>query len=131
MHDFKLYKRSVEQLTQQLTGAKHRQLVLITGQPTWCYELLSALTRSDDVKLLSSSLANASWPEHTHQLLGQEFPHAVYDGFSGIYPDKLAALAGTVKAGGLLFLLLPDLQRLASWQDLSWLRLAALVSTVQ
>ena len=117
MHDFKLYKHCVEQLTQQLTGAKHRQLVLITGQPTWCYELLSALTRSDDVKLLSSSLANASWPEHTHQLLGQEFPHAVYDGFSGIYPDKLAALAGTVKAGGLLFLLLPDLQRLASWQD--------------
>ncbi|HBW98112.1 MAG TPA: tRNA(Met) cytidine acetyltransferase, partial [Pseudoalteromonas sp.] len=74
MHDFKLYKHCVEQLTQQLTGAKHRQLVLITGQPTWCYELLSALTRSDDVKLLSSSLANASWPEHTHQLLGQEFP---------------------------------------------------------
>ncbi|XQF92898.1 hypothetical protein ACOBV9_00775 [Pseudoalteromonas espejiana] len=75
MHDFKLYKHSVEQLTQQLTGAKHRQLVLITGHSSWCYELLSTLTSSYSVKVLSKSseLINASWPEHTHQLLGQEF----------------------------------------------------------
>lgn len=119
MHDFKLYKHSVEQLTQQLTGAKHRQLVLITGDSSWCYELLSTLTSSYSVKVLSKSseLIAASWPEHTHQLLGQEFPHAVYDGFSGIYPDKLAALAGTVKAGGVLFLLLPTLASLTTWQD--------------
>ncbi|MEI8617443.1 DUF1726 domain-containing protein [Pseudoalteromonas sp. B193] len=52
-----------------------------------------------------------------HQILGQEFAHAVYDGFSGLHPDKLAALAGTIKAGGILFLLLPELDDLASWQD--------------
>lgn len=119
MHDFKLYKHFIEQLTQQLTGAKHRQLVLITGQSVWCYKLLDTLTSSYSVKVLSKSsqLQHANWPEHTHQLLGQEFSHAVYDGFSGIYSDKIAALAGTVKAGGLLFLLLPDLHSLSSWQD--------------
>lgn len=119
MHDFKLYKQRVEQLTLQLTGAKHRQLVLITGDCSWCYKLLSCLVAHNRTKIISKStqLSNASWPEHTHQLLGQEFYHVVYDGFSGIYPDKFAALAGTVKAGGILFLLLPELQSLTTWQD--------------
>jgi tRNA(Met) cytidine acetyltransferase len=119
MHDFKRYKERLNQLEQQLAGAHHRQLVIITGNAAWCYALLNLLKNSDDALTLSKhcELRNAHWPDHTHQILGQEFTHAVYDGFSGLHPDKLAALAGTVKAGGVLFLLLPELNNLATWQD--------------
>ena len=62
----------------------------------------------------SSLLANSEFPKHAHQILGQEFQNAIFDGFSGLYADKLAALAGTIKAGGVLILLLPDDDH---WQD--------------
>ncbi|MEM5511232.1 GNAT family N-acetyltransferase [Pseudoalteromonas sp. AS71] len=119
MHDYKLYKAHLSELEQQLAGAYHRQLVLITGSPAWCYELLNSLIDENNALVLSKQCAikNSYWPTRTHQILGQEFAHAVYDGFSGLHPDKLAALAGTVKAGGILFLLLPELDDLASWQD--------------
>jgi tRNA(Met) cytidine acetyltransferase len=119
MHDFKQYKTLLEQLKQQLAGAKHRQLVLITGSEHWCYELLTHCMDMHTTAVLSkhAQFKQAIWPQHTHQLLGQEFTNAIYDGFSGLYPDKLAALAGTIKAGGLLFLLLPELNILKHWQD--------------
>ena len=119
MHDYKLYKAHLSELEQQLAGAYHRQLVLITGSPAWCYELLNSLIDENNTLVVSKQCAikNSYWPTRTHQILGQEFTHAVYDGFSGLHPDKLAALAGTVKAGGILFLLLPELDDLASWQD--------------
>jgi len=119
MHDYKLYKAHLNELEQQLAGAYHRQLVLITGSPAWCYELLNSLIDENNTLVVSKQCAikNSYWPTRTHQILGQEFAHAVYDGFSGLHPDKLAALTGTVKAGGILFLLLPELDDLASWQD--------------
>ncbi|GAA58825.1 tRNA(Met) cytidine acetyltransferase [Pseudoalteromonas sp. BSi20652] len=119
MHDYKLYKAHLSELEQQLADAYHRQLVLITGSSAWCYELLNSLIDENSTLVVSKqcALKNSYWPTRTHQILGQEFAHAVYDGFSGLHPDKLAALAGTVKAGGILFLLMPELNDLASWQD--------------
>ena len=119
MHDYKLYKAHLSELEQQLTGAYHRQLVLITGSSTWCYELLNSLIDEKNTLVVSKQCAikNSYWPTRTHQILGQEFAHAVYDGFSGLHPDKFSALAGAIKAGGILFLLLPELDDLASWQD--------------
>ncbi|MBQ4834441.1 tRNA(Met) cytidine acetyltransferase [Pseudoalteromonas sp. MMG010] len=119
MHDFKLYSKQLNQLVQQLDNAKHRQCVLITGENQWCYELLTACITTDNVAILSEHtyFEHAFWPQHIHQLLGQEFTHAVYDGFCGLHPDKLAALAGTVQAAGILFVLLPELSQLSEWQD--------------
>ncbi|MFY8329054.1 GNAT family N-acetyltransferase [Pseudoalteromonas sp. ZZD1] len=122
MHDFKQFNTELNKVLSQLAYAKHRQLLLITGEQNWCYlaaqHLLHELSGSK-VNVLSKSteLTPSFWPEHTHQILGQEFEHAIYDGFSGILPDKLAALSGTVKAGGLLVLLLPELSNLKSWCD--------------
>ncbi|WP_166115094.1 GNAT family N-acetyltransferase [Pseudoalteromonas sp. Z9A5] len=126
MHDYKRYKAHLNELGQQLADAYHRQLILITGSSAWCYELLYSLIDDDNTLVVSkqSALKNSYWPTRTHQILGQEFAHAVYDGFSGLHPDKLAALGGAVKAGGMLFLLLPELDDLPTWQDPS-------LSTVQ
>jgi len=122
MHDFKQFNTELNKALSLLAYAKHRQLLLITGEQNWCYlaaqHLLHELNDSK-VNVLSKSteLTPSFWPEHTHQILGQEFEHAIYDGFSGILPDKLAALSGTVKAGGLLVLLLPELNNLKDWCD--------------
>lgn len=122
MHDFKQFSTELTPVLSQLAYAQHRQLLLITGEQNWCYTQTSYLLKQLDcpnIKVVSKSseLKGSQWPEHTHQILGQEFEHAFYDGFSGILPDKLAALSGTVRAGGLLILLLPELSNLKNWCD--------------
>ena len=87
MQDYKPFNRVIKHLQQQLTNAKHRQLLLLTGDKNWCYEqctqLLAQLQQPSFVLSKNTNLVNAHWPEHTHQILGQECAHAVYDGYSG------------------------------------------------
>lgn len=49
------------------------------------------------------------------QVLGREHDVVVFDAFSGFNPDGFAALAGTIKAGGVLILLCPAL---AIWHQM-------------
>ena len=115
MQDFKPYNEYITALCNELVIAKHRQLVIVQGSETWCYQFANQLALKNTYVFSSSSLlANSEFPKHAHQILGQEFQHAIFDGFSGLYVDKLAALVGTVKAGGVLILLLPEDNH---WQD--------------
>ena len=121
---------------------RHRQLVWITGDANWCYkEVLTLLAKQQ--QLLDQSLTGC-WiqavanplqlelPEgisvlpasKSRGLLGSEQQVLVIDAFSGFNPDALGALAGTLKAGGVLYLLTPeawstsvdpDYKRLAAW----------------
>ncbi|CAM4430800.1 GNAT family N-acetyltransferase [Pseudoalteromonas ostreae] len=122
MHDYKPFSSLISNILPQLAYAKHRQLLLIAGEQNWCYQQANELLKQLNhpfVKVLSTSdeLTDSSWPEHIHQILGQEFQHVIYDGFSGLVPDKFAALSGTVQAGGLFILLLPELADLQHWCD--------------
>jgi len=47
-------------------------------------------------------------PVKARQWLGRETPLIVWDGWRGNPPDALAALSGTLKAGGLLFWMMPS-----------------------
>ena len=121
---------------------RHRQLVWITGDANWCYkEVLTLLAKQQ--QLLDQSLTGC-WvqaiasplqlelPEgisvlpasKSRGLLGSEQQVLVIEAFSGFNPDALGALAGTLKAGGVLYLLTPeawsasvdpDYRRLAAW----------------
>ncbi|WP_105189400.1 GNAT family N-acetyltransferase [Pseudoalteromonas sp. T1lg48] len=102
----------VTNLLSQLKRQRWRQALLLRGERQWCYEQLIALQKLTAAPwyVLSNNekLRQAQWPHHLHQILGQEHAHAAYDCYSGFYADKLAALAGTVQAGGLLVLMLPE-----------------------
>lgn len=118
MQDLKRY--NLEALFERLTFNQHRQLVLFCGPQKWAATELNKLTsKATSFLTLSKEAAfnQAQWPEHLHQILGQEFDVAIYDGYSGVIPNKLAALSGTVKAGGILALVLPELEQLNSWCD--------------
>ncbi|MFC3034886.1 GNAT family N-acetyltransferase [Pseudoalteromonas fenneropenaei] len=118
MHDYNHYNQQLSTATARLKLARHRQLLLICGSVTFCYEAVSTLFPIHQPQLrLSQQLPAAIWPEHLHQILGQEWPLAIYDGFAGVVPNKLSALSGTVAAGGLLVLLLPELSTLATFRD--------------
>src|SRR5690606_21762220 len=54
--------------------------------------------------------------------LGQETGLLVWDGWRGNPPDGLAALAGTLKAGGVLFWLMPPLEDWSNFVDADYSR---------
>ena len=65
----------------------------------------------------SQRAPSGSWclpPQRINHELGREACHGVFDYYSGANPDALAALAGTISAGGFLLLLAPSLQ---DWPD--------------
>lgn len=55
---------------------------------------------------------NLSWTvfsgSNVQKILGSEADAVIYNGFYGIDPDAFGALSGTIVAGGVLFLLLPE-----------------------
>ncbi|WP_020408294.1 GNAT family N-acetyltransferase [Hahella ganghwensis] len=64
-------------------------------------------------------------PAKYSSVLGQEFDCIVYDMFSGLHPDAFAALSGTLKAGGALILVGPELKYWSAFKDPEYQRLLA------
>ncbi|HLV77703.1 MAG TPA: GNAT family N-acetyltransferase [Marinobacter sp.] len=111
---------------QQLARRGQRRLVLVEGQPGWACAWVTAQLRT----LSAGSVLWAGRVEDAERAcaepveagrykrwLGQETGVIVWDGWQGNSPDAFAALAGTLKAGGLLFWLMPPLARWGEWDD--------------
>ncbi|MFY8352940.1 tRNA(Met) cytidine acetyltransferase TmcA [Pseudoalteromonas sp. SSM20] len=113
----------LNQLHQLLLTSKHRQLLVLSGSEHWCWQQVNTLkTVYPDLLTLSNHPSVNFWPEHNHQLLGQEYSTVVFDVNSGLMPDKLATVTGTVKAGGLLVLLMPNFESYAKQADPAFAR---------
>lgn len=114
---------------QQLMTAGHRRLVLIEGDRqaavAWLRALFEQWPEGDALAGVWSGPANESpcselsaiRPVEGRQWLGRELDIVVWDGWHGNPPDSLAALAGTLKAGGLLFWLMPPLDQWSGFDD--------------
>lgn len=112
------WRAYLTQLKHQLTQAHQRALVVIAGNNEFQQQAFVEInTLYPSLITLSTRLQNGIWPEHIHQLLGQEHEAVVFDVHSGLTPNKLAAISGTVKAGGALFLFTPALCELADYCD--------------
>lgn len=130
-------------LLQALKTYRFRQLIWLRGEQAWCQAQALALIKVQQ-SLQTSPLTGcwvqavvdiATQPELAESMvflpasksrgwLGSEQEVLVLDAFSGFHPDALGALAGTLQAGGLAFLLTPeawsefidpDYQRFAAW----------------
>lgn len=95
-----------------------RRLLTISGDASWCAqqaaEVMSELP-GDWLWVGSHATAPLSCePAALRTLLGREFHHAVFDARDGFHAEAFAALAGTLRAGSWLLLLVPEWQ---SWSQ--------------
>lgn len=99
-----------------------RRLVLLEGERETALQWLRSLLPSLEFEsgLWAGKAADVTdhrltgiKPARARQWLGRETSLIVWDGWCGNPPDALAALTGTLKAGGLLFWLVPCLEE---WQ---------------
>lgn len=110
-------------LQTALAAQGHRRLVLVEGDQhsalAWIRQQLPQLNTSHSLWVGHPEHADAVGMPHLQasqyrQWLGRETSLLIWDGWQGNPPDALAALSGTLQAGGLLFWLMPPL---ASWPD--------------
>lgn len=116
-------------LQASLAARGERRLVLLEGGNDLAKQWLQAL-------LPGVELAGGLWvgaaadtpddrltciePTKAKQWLGRETSLIAWDGWQGNPPDAFAALSGTLKAGGLLFWLMPSLDEWARFADLDY-----------
>lgn len=103
----------IESALQDARSQQHRLLLVLSGSRNWCQATAQSLVVTPDALWIGE--APDAMPVHkARQCLGSEYPAVVFDAHAGLHPDALAAVAGTVVAGGALVLLVPPL---ATWPD--------------
>ncbi len=108
-----------------LAARGHRRLVLVEGDRQAALARVAGILpelsaaqgglwvgREQDA--IMAGLGHIRVKDYRRVLGGQELPVLVWDGWEGTSPDAFAALSGTLRAGGLLFWLMPPL---AQWSD--------------
>lgn len=105
-----------------------RQLIILQGSEQLIDRHLCLVTQQisgDWITITSSGLLAQATKQvfsvqQAKQLLGREFQHAIFDARIEFNLDALAILSGTLKAGSVLILLLPN--DMDKWQDMDSLR---------
>jgi tRNA(Met) cytidine acetyltransferase len=115
-----------QQFQHRLKEAGHRRLVLLEGDREeslrWLQQCLPELPVAPGVwvgpeKAPAIKGITTIPSKQARRWLGQELNCVVWDGWQGNPPDGLAALAGTLTAGGLLFWLMPPLADWSTFED--------------
>lgn len=118
-------------LQQQLAARGERRLVLLEGDRAcaidWLRQVLPALSWQGGIwtgrpEVVPDDRLLPVPPRKARQWLGRELDVVVWDGWQGNSPDSLAALAGTLKAGGLLIWLMPPLDQWSTFDDPDYIR---------
>lgn len=115
-------------LRQRLAGARMRLPVLVTGSADEVLEQVLAWPKPEQEQWLwlSSRAPAGAWTlpgDKANHELGREADIVVVDLFDGFAVDTVAALAGIVRAGGLLVLLAPPLAQWPVFEDPHYRRL--------
>lgn len=96
----------------------HRQLIWVSGNQDWANEFAEQLlnvTEATHTVWIGKRVSNATNIDHHNfaSILGSEYSCAVYDAFQTFNLNALFAVAGTVKASGVILLLCPRLDQWA------------------
>lgn len=100
-------EHSLAACSARLLCRGERRLLLLTGTALACQQQATTLWQPGALWLGDGPVECAPQKsQHTMPWLGQEYPLVVVNGFSGVSPEILGAVGGTVRAGGLLVLML-------------------------
>ena len=114
---------ALQPLLRQAASARQRTLWVLQGERAWAVRQLDRLTELEadgpwlwvsehspppGIEMLPA--LTELKPQRSRQVLGREFDGVVLDGHPDLNPDALGACSGTLCAGGLLVLLLPEPQ---------------------
>lgn len=112
----------LSEYAQTLIHNHHRQAIILAGDHHWAWQLVNPWLSqfSNNIYVGQSELKHAYLKcvkaSKPSTLLGYECDNVVFDAHHGLFPDALTAIAGTIKPGGFLFILTPELD---NWPQLA------------
>ncbi|GAA6133465.1 tRNA cytosine(34) acetyltransferase TmcA [Oceaniserpentilla sp. 4NH20-0058] len=113
----------LSQLSEYRANQKARQVIWLAGDHHWAWSNINhwlSLHKHNiyvgqaELRHAYLTCVKASKPS---TLLGYECDNVVFDAHHGLFPDALTAISGTIKAGGVLFLLTPPLEQWPEFED--------------
>jgi tRNA(Met) cytidine acetyltransferase len=116
----------LERLQRQLKRSRQRLLIWVEGEPAWCHRqletALAPLCTGSGVLLgRPPATALAAIPalsaREMPRILGRTLDFAIVDAHAGFNPNAFGQLCGTVRGGGVLFLLTPPAERWRGYAD--------------
>lgn len=111
-------------------------MVWLSGEQSWCYQQLLQLNeQASQVNSLlvtnkslfesvtkippqSTPFSNTIVPKDCYKHLGTQHSLIIFDGYSGVNPDSLAQISGTLVGGGVFVFITPMSVKWQSWQEL-------------
>jgi len=129
MKNFQALLDSLPARWEETGAAGVRQLLVVSGEARWCREqteaILSAWPQQRGIWLggTETGVLQAVSFSAVRRWLGRETDLIVIDSHQGFDADAIAAISGTLQAGGLLVWLMPELAELGGVADPQWSRL--------
>lgn len=114
---------NLEKLKQTARVTQHRYLIVVNGEQDWgrslMHQYLSSCKQQESLCISEQNDFGCTTisMDKANKYLGNEFDNIIYDAFSGFFPNVFALAEGTLRGGGLLFLLTPDLDKWPSSSD--------------
>lgn len=110
--------------------SRQRRLVVLSGERAWSVEIAQQFCVlqpfAENFLWVSDQLPvkqNGIEAQQAKKFLGQELALLVFDAWAGLDPNALAALTGTIVAGGLLILLIPAKRDWPNYHDPDYQRI--------
>ena len=131
------YSQAISNIKQQAVSARHRRLVVLSGDRSWAEPLACDTLNNyacESVMWLTDRPAAAELfvpvkfipAKKALRHLGGECDFIVMDAYAGFHPDGFGAISGTLKAGGLFILIAPALEQWSSYDDPDYERITSL-----
>lgn len=118
-----LVRESVIQLTESAKQRNQRQLVVLAGEHEWGLEqarqIHSWVEPQVDLWIAAAAPDNRSLLKmrELHRFLGMETDFLVFDARTGFNPNAFGQISGTLRGGGLMLLLCPELDAWHHFDD--------------
>jgi tRNA(Met) cytidine acetyltransferase len=119
------YSQWVTHLRSTAQAQQHRVALVLSGEPAWNQAKAKHtvdIIASESVVWMSESIKDALSPKKVRTLLGSELDAIVFDAQTQFDADAFAAISGTLHAGGIFILLIPDVKQWPQLQQSRFLQ---------
>lgn len=124
-------------LQRQASLARHRRLIVLSGNRGWATQLARLVLEHLDIKQAlwltdvpercdAALQVDYSPAKKAIRHLGSERSLIIMDAYAGFHPDAFGAITGTLKAGGLFVLITPAAADWAEYDDPDYERITSL-----
>jgi tRNA(Met) cytidine acetyltransferase len=130
LKDFQTLNSYLNPLIAALASSRERRAVLLAGEADWCRDAAESVLRQIDTSLAlwvsehAPTGVDAVPAARAISKLGTETAALVFDAHDGFHPDAFGAAVGTLRGGGLLLILTPQLWQWPDFPDPDYQRTA-------